>query len=120
MKVVITGGTGFLGRALAASLASHEHDVVVLSRFSGGTYMNVRHVRAQVQHGRFDAAGTAEIGAAQAVINLAGAGNGAQEVRNWLVAHGAAHSAGFELVDYLPVPEVYVGCGFAAWKIAQS
>lgn len=52
--------------------------------------------------------------------NLAGAGNGAQEVRNWLVAHGAAHSAGFELVDYLPVPEVYVGCGFAAWKIAQS
>ncbi len=74
MKVVITGGTGFLGRALAASLASHGHEVVVLSRFAGGTYMNVRHVRAQVQNGRFDAAGTAEIGTAQAVINLAGAG----------------------------------------------
>ena len=52
--------------------------------------------------------------------NLAGAGNGSHEVRNWLVAHGAAQGTGFELVDYFPVPEVYVGCGFAAWKIAHS
>jgi len=52
--------------------------------------------------------------------NLAKAGNGAQEVRNWLVAHGAAQAKGFELIDYFPVPEVYVGCGFAAWKIAHS
>lgn len=52
--------------------------------------------------------------------NLARAGNGAQEVRNWLVAHGAAQASGFRLVDYFAVPEVYVGCGFAEWKIAQS
>ena len=45
------------------------------------------------------------------------AGNGTDEVRNWLVAHGAAGSRGFELVDYLPVPSVYVGCGFASWRI---
>ena len=44
------------------------------------------------------------------------AGNGADEMRNWLVAHGAAGGRGFELVDYLPVPSVYVGCGFASWK----
>jgi aromatic ring-opening dioxygenase catalytic subunit (LigB family) len=44
------------------------------------------------------------------------AGNGTDEVRNWLVAHGAAAGRGFELVDYLPVPSVYVGCGFASWK----
>ena len=44
-------------------------------------------------------------------------GNGSEEVRNWLVAHGAAGGRGFELVDYLPVPTVFVGCGFAAWKI---
>ena len=43
-------------------------------------------------------------------------GNGAHEVRNWVVAHGAAGSRGFELIAYLPVPEVYVGCGFAAWR----
>ena len=44
-------------------------------------------------------------------------GNGSEEVRNWLVAHGAAGGRGFELVDYLPVPAVIVGCGFASWKI---
>jgi aromatic ring-opening dioxygenase catalytic subunit (LigB family) len=44
-------------------------------------------------------------------------GNGSEEVRNWLVAHGAAGVRGFELVDYLPVPKVIVGCGFAAWTI---
>jgi aromatic ring-opening dioxygenase catalytic subunit (LigB family) len=43
-------------------------------------------------------------------------GNGSEEVRNWLVAHGAAGGKGFELVDYLPVQTVIVGCGFAAWQ----
>ena len=43
--------------------------------------------------------------------------NGSVEVRIWLVAHGAAGARGFELVDYLPVPKVIVGCGFAAWTI---
>jgi hypothetical protein len=45
------------------------------------------------------------------------AGNGADEMRNWLVAHGAAGGRGFELVDYLPVPKVIVGCGFASWRV---
>jgi aromatic ring-opening dioxygenase catalytic subunit (LigB family) len=44
------------------------------------------------------------------------AGNGSHECRNWVVAHGAAGSRGFALVDYIAVPEVYVGCGFAAWN----
>jgi len=43
-------------------------------------------------------------------------GNGSEEVRNWLVAHGAAGGRGFELVEYLPVPAVIVGCGFASWR----
>ena len=48
---------------------------------------------------------------------LPSSGNGSEEVRNWLVAHGAAGGRGFELVDYLPVPKVIVGCGFASWTI---
>ena len=44
------------------------------------------------------------------------AGNGAHEIRNWAVAHGAAGSRGFELIDYIPAPEVYVGCAYAAWS----
>jgi aromatic ring-opening dioxygenase catalytic subunit (LigB family) len=50
--------------------------------------------------------------------NLPSRGNGSEEVRNWLVAHGAALGRGFELIDYLPVPKVIVGCGFAAWRCA--
>jgi len=42
-------------------------------------------------------------------------GNGAHEVRNWVIAHAAAGSRGFDLIDYLPVPEVYVGCAYATW-----
>jgi len=48
---------------------------------------------------------------------LPASGNGSEEVRNWLVAHGAAGGRGFELVDYLAVPAVIVGCGFASWRI---
>ncbi|HET7671556.1 MAG TPA: 2,3-dihydroxyphenylpropionate 1,2-dioxygenase [Burkholderiales bacterium] len=44
-------------------------------------------------------------------------GNGSEEVRNWLVAHAAAGGQGFELVDYVAVPKVIVGCGFAAWRV---
>ncbi|MEI6245141.1 MAG: TIGR01777 family oxidoreductase [Acidobacteriota bacterium] len=74
MRIVVTGGTGFIGRALCASLAADGHEVVVLSRFAGGTYLNVRHVRAQVIQNRFEAQGVSEIDGADAVINLAGAG----------------------------------------------
>ena len=79
MKIVVTGGTGFSGRALCAALAADGHDVVVLSRFSGGAYQGVRHVRAQVIRDangayRYEPQGIAEIDGANAVINLAGAG----------------------------------------------
>ena len=47
---------------------------------------------------------------------LRATGNGGQEVRNWAVAHAAAGSAGFDLIDYLAVPSVYVGCAFASWR----
>ena len=44
------------------------------------------------------------------------AGNGAHEIRNWVVAHGAAGSRGFDPFAYAPLPDVFVGCGFAEWK----
>ena len=43
------------------------------------------------------------------------AGNGAEEVRNWLVAHGAAANCQFELYHYQPVPEWYTGIGVGQW-----
>jgi aromatic ring-opening dioxygenase catalytic subunit (LigB family) len=51
---------------------------------------------------------------------LAGTGNGAQELRTWVVAHAAAGGRGFALVDYLPVPEVYVGCAWATWTATET
>ncbi|MBI3044925.1 MAG: 2,3-dihydroxyphenylpropionate 1,2-dioxygenase [Betaproteobacteria bacterium] len=48
---------------------------------------------------------------------LPAAGNGASEVRNWVAAHGAARGRGFELIRYAAIPKVYVGCGFASWKL---
>jgi aromatic ring-opening dioxygenase catalytic subunit (LigB family) len=45
-------------------------------------------------------------------------GNGAHEIRDWVVAHGTAGSRGFELIDYFPSPPTLVGAGFAAWKLA--
>lgn len=53
-------------------------------------------------------------------MRLPATGNGAQEVRNWAVAHGAAGCRGFRLVDYLAVPAVIVGCGFAAWDVSRA
>jgi len=36
MKIAITGGTGFVGRHLAASLGRRGHEVVLVSRLNGG------------------------------------------------------------------------------------
>lgn len=45
------------------------------------------------------------------------AGNGSHEMRNWVMAHGAARGRGYETLYYAPIPEWYVGCGFAAWNL---
>jgi len=49
---------------------------------------------------------------------LAITGNGAEEVRDWVIAHAAAGSQGFDLINYTPIPEVYIGCGVAQWRPA--
>ena len=43
-------------------------------------------------------------------------GNGAHEIRDWVIAHAAAGSTGFELIDDFPSPATFVGAGFASWK----
>lgn len=48
------------------------------------------------------------------------AGNGAAEVRNWVMAHSAVKGRGFDLIGYHPYPEWYVGCAFATWNFAGA
>jgi len=46
------------------------------------------------------------------------AGNGAEEVRTWLMAHGAARG-GFQEIYYKPMPNWYTGIGLARWSMEK-
>ena len=50
---------------------------------------------------------------------LESTGNGGAELRNWLIAHAAAGSHGFDLIDYRPVPEILIGCALAEWRVSH-
>jgi uncharacterized protein (TIGR01777 family) len=67
MKIVLPGGTGHLGRLLAAALDGHE--LVVLSRDPAAAVPGARTVPWD---GRTEGAWTAELDGADAVVNLAG------------------------------------------------
>lgn len=47
------------------------------------------------------------------------AGNGAEEIRTWLMAHGAADGSAFEQVYYKAVPNWYTGIGLARWRVGE-
>lgn len=70
MRVVIAGGTGFLGRALSASLGADGHRVTVLSRRAGGGPIETVAWTPDGASGAWAAA----LDAADAVVNLAGEG----------------------------------------------
>ncbi|MBB6096509.1 aromatic ring-opening dioxygenase catalytic subunit (LigB family) [Povalibacter uvarum] len=48
------------------------------------------------------------------------AGNGAEEIRNWLMAHGAAAGHRFELQFYRPLHKWYTGIGMARWHTGDA
>jgi uncharacterized protein (TIGR01777 family) len=70
VRVVVTGGTGFVGRAVVAMLAARGDDVVVLSRKEGKAPARVR---VAVWTPRAEGAWQREIERADAVVGLAGA-----------------------------------------------
>ncbi|PIC85550.1 TIGR01777 family protein [Sporosarcina sp. P20a] len=68
MKVVITGGTGFIGSILTKKLQDNGHEVVVLTRKPSSQHNGVHHVQWLTDH----ASPENEIGQADAFVNLAG------------------------------------------------
>ncbi|HTS00055.1 MAG TPA: TIGR01777 family oxidoreductase [Bacteroidota bacterium] len=75
MKVVVAGGTGFIGTAVAGRLAGDGHDVVVLSRNPGRAPL-LPGVRGVDWDGVTPGAWTSHVADAAAVVNLAGASIG--------------------------------------------
>ena len=72
MRIVITGGAGFIGRALAADLAATGYEVVILSRNPAKAAGLPSGVRAERWDGR-TAAGWGQLAdGALAIVNLAG------------------------------------------------
>ena len=71
VKVIVTGGTGFIGRALVRSLADRDNDVVVLSRNKGEKKGNIEQA-AWTPEERGD--WMKLVDGADAVVHLPGAG----------------------------------------------
>jgi uncharacterized protein (TIGR01777 family) len=72
MKIVIAGGSGFLGRPLAAALAADHHDVVTLSRSADAGPGQARSRVVAWNPDGTSGPWAAEIDGAGAVVNLAG------------------------------------------------
>jgi hypothetical protein len=73
MKIIITGGSGMLGRALSADLVKDGHEVVVLSRNPQQVQERLpAGVRAVAWDGHSAAGWGAEANGAGAIVNLAG------------------------------------------------
>lgn len=68
MKVVVTGGTGFIGRALAPALVEAGHEVTVLARRAGAVPAGARALAADVA----DRAVIPLLAGAEAIVHLAG------------------------------------------------
>jgi len=74
MRVVIAGGSGLIGRAVAACLAAEGHEVIVLSRDPERVRGLPAGVRAARWDGRTAAGWEPLLAAGSAVLNLAGEG----------------------------------------------
>src|SRR5712692_2053745 len=76
MKVLISGGSGFIGHHLVASLVKDGHEVVVLSRRpeTKNPPSGVRHISWDARSATGD--WVKELSGAQGIVNLAGASIG--------------------------------------------
>ena len=80
MRVIITGGTGLIGKALTASLAADRHEVIILSRAPEKATSLPPGARAVRWDGR-TASGWGELAdGAEAIVNLAGESIGGENM----------------------------------------
>ncbi|MBI4547049.1 MAG: TIGR01777 family protein [Ignavibacteriae bacterium] len=81
MNIIITGGTGFIGKVLVARLQKEQHRIVVLTRNPEAARTSIGNIVEFVQwDGKTVGAWAQHVDGADAVINLAGESIGA---RRW-------------------------------------
>ena len=111
-----------LGATLRDAIHSYKGAERVAVLATGGLSHDVGTPRMGFVNEEFDrrfldlvAAGDPEALAEYSQQEVNTAGNGAEEVRNWLVAHGIAGCTGFDLYHYHPVNEWYTGIALGRW-----
>lgn len=111
------------GRMLRAAIDSYPGDERVAVLATGGVSHDVATPRMGMVNEPFDREflsllerGQEEALARFATDHVNEAGNGAEEIRNWLVAHGAAGGRGFHSQFYEAVPSWYTGIALGSWS----
>lgn len=113
-----------LGKAIGTALRSYQGVQRVALLATGGISHDVATPRMGMVNETFDRAFLAHlVGGDDAALtgyaadHVNEAGNGAEEIRNWLVAHGAAHGARAETILYKPMPAWFTGIGLVRWRV---
>ena len=113
------------GRMVCSAIESYPEDLRVVVLGSGGLSHSIGEVTMGWIDEPFDHAcidlfrNASDNEIARRLDDLlASTGNGGAEVRAWVVAHGAAGSRGFDLIDYTPMPELLIGGGLAEWHLS--
>ena len=113
------------GRALGKAIRSHQGCARVVVLATGGLSHDVGTPRMGMVSEAFDrgfldrleSGDDAElVRFGEAEVNSAG--NGAEEIRNWLVAHGMAEGAPFHRSYYKAIPNWYTGIALGKWVLA--
>jgi aromatic ring-opening dioxygenase catalytic subunit (LigB family) len=113
------------GRALRTAIEAYEGAERVAVLATGGLSHDVGTPRMGQLNETFDReflrqlqAGGRYGAADYATEHVNAAGNGAEEVRNWLVAHGIADGASFDTYHYDGIAAWYTGIGLGSWRSA--
>ena len=114
------------GRLLRSAIASFGGAQRIAILATGGISHDIATPRMGAVNEAFDreflrllGAGDDEVLVRFAMEHVNEAGNGAEEIRTWLMAHGAASGAAFEPVCYKAVANWYTGIGLARWHVGE-
>jgi uncharacterized protein len=125
MRVIITGGSGLIGRALASGLSADGHDVVVLSRRPQPTGPLPAGARVVAWDARTAAGWGSSVDGADAVVNLAGENIGGglwtaarkQRIMDSRIHAGQAVVQAIEQAGHRPRVLVQAsGIGYYGWR----